>query len=179
MFVLFLLLEDPRKMMDSMKNLPRKKGGDGDYRQYHPLAYSLYWKMAQDKVSDFIQGGRAEVKIVKFEDLVTNPNEIGQDLAEFLQTKLSNTVVKNKKNSSFQGQQKLEFTPTEKWICELINRKYLRQLGYELENVSPRVGDIREIINLSFQFAFYQIQRAFLNQRKRASIKNYIFRLLS
>jgi Sulfotransferase family len=173
------IVRDPRKMMNSLKNLPMNKGGDGDRRQYHPLAYALYWKMAQDKVFNFIDNGRAPVKIIKFEDLVSNPDLIANNLAEFLNTKVNRNINKDKGNTSFQGQQKLEFTSTENWICELINKNYLERLGYEILNTPPRLQDIGEIVNLSCQFTFYQIQRIFVNKGgSRASIKNYIKNLL-
>jgi hypothetical protein len=168
------IMRNPTKMMNSMKNLPMQKGGDGDPRQYHPIVYSLYWKMAYQKVQQFIQAGRAPVQIIKFEDLVKNPEEQAQVIADFLGTTVSTNLSIEQKNSSFKTTKQQEFTPTESWLCQqLIGNTVLHSAGYALEDVKFRIQDIPELIRVTQQFTHYQFQRFFKDKRARESIKAY------
>ncbi len=169
------IMRNPTKMMNSMKNLPMQKGGDGDPRQYHPIVYSLYWKMAYQKVQQFIQTRRAPVQIIKFEDLVKNPQEQAQAIADFLGTNVVNTLSTEQKNSSFKTTKKYEFTPTEAWISQkLIGKTILQSAGYSLEETKFRIQDLPELLRVTTQFTYYQIQRVFSNKRGRESIKAYL-----
>ena len=168
------IMRNPAKMMNSMKNLPMQKGGDGDPKQYHPIVYSLYWKMAYQTVQQFIQSGRAPVKVIKFEDLVQHPVEQAQAIAEFLQTRVSTEVSTDRKNSSFKQKKVHDFTPTEAWISQqLIGNEVLQSAGYSLDNVQFRIQDIPEIARLTWQFTRYQLQRFIKEKRGRESIKAY------
>jgi hypothetical protein len=168
------IMRNPTKMMNSMKNLPMEKGGDGDPRQYHPIIYSLYWKMAYQKVQQFIQAGRAPVQIIKFEDLVQNPQEQAQIIADFLGTTVATPLSIEQNNSSFKTTKKHPFTPTEAWLCQqLIGNTVLQSAGYALEDVKFRIQDIPELIRVTQQFTNYQFQRFFKHERGRESIKAY------
>ncbi len=176
------LVRNPRKVMSSFKNLPEEKGVDGTNRQYHPLAYALYWKMAYQKVTKFIKTKKAPVHIIQFEKLVANPDEQAQQLASFLDTKMSKAIEVKNKNTSFQGQKKRNLTATEVWICQLITGKYMQEMGYKIEeNIRPQFKDLSEILNITSKFSVYQIERlsSYRSSLKQVSIVNYLKNLFA
>jgi len=172
------IMRDPRKVMRSLKNLPNEKGGDGDRKQYHPIAYSLYWKMAYERVQAFIDSGLAPVHTIRFEELVANPTQQAEAIAEFLGTSVSAPVDTKKGNSSFQSQRQIEMTDTESWICEKLAGSTMEQAGYGLSAATPKLGDIPELVRVSAQFTWFQAHRAITNPEKRTSILNFAKSLL-
>ncbi|NEQ95386.1 MAG: sulfotransferase [Cyanothece sp. SIO2G6] len=164
------IMRDPRKVMRSLKNLPNEKGGDGDRKQYHPIAYSLYWKMAYERVQTFIDSGLAPVHIIRFEELVTEPDLQAQTLAQFLGTTVSGPTEVKQGNSSFKSQQQIEMTDTECWICEKLAGATMVKAGYSLSQIRPRFRDIPELLRISTQFVWFQLHRATTDPEKRSSI---------
>ena len=168
------ILRDPRKVMASMKNLVHRKGGDGDPRQYHPVAYALYWKMAYEKVQQFIAGGRAPVAIVRFEELVANPSAIAESLAEFLETEVANQVAVERSNTSFESQKRRDVTATERWLCEQLVGPTMEKAGYEVQHVKPKFQDVIDLGYTSAQFALYQAHRIITDKKRRKSVLAYL-----
>jgi len=168
------IMRDPRKVMRSLKNLPNEKGGDGDRKQYHPIAYSVYWKMAYERVQAFIDSGLAPVHVIRFEELIADPNQHAQTLAAFLTTSVSSPVEVKQGNSSFQSQRQIEMTDTECWLCEKLAGSTMEKAGYSLSGAQPKLRDIPELVRISVQFTWFQVYRATTNPEKRASILNFI-----
>ncbi|MGK7889275.1 MAG: sulfotransferase [Leptolyngbyaceae cyanobacterium] len=172
------IMRDPRKVMRSLKNLPNEKGGDGDRKQYHPIAYSLYWKMAYERVQTFIDSGLAPVHIIRFEELIADPNQQAQALADFLDTTVSAPVEVKQGNSSFKSQQQIEMTDTECWLCEKLAGTTMEKAGYALSQAKPRIRDIPELIRVSTQFTWFQLHRIITEPEGRSSILAFISSLL-
>jgi hypothetical protein len=167
------ILRDPRKVMRSFKNLPRVKTDgkqDGESRQYHPIVYALYWKIAYDKVQDFTARNRAPVEIVKFEDLVETPVAVAERLARFLDTQVTGQVILERVNSSFRQGAACELTNTEVMICEKIAGSQMQKSGYKLFHPEPRLSDVGDLVKTSIDFLAYQLQRMVINRRARTSI---------
>jgi len=94
------IMRDPRRMMASMKYV---RDADGDPRQYHPIVYALYWRMARRAVDAFRAKDRAPVHEVRFEALVSDPDGEARRLAAFLSTSVSATVELGGTNTSFKA----------------------------------------------------------------------------
>ncbi len=171
------ILRDPRKVMRSFKNLPRVKTDgrqDGESRQYHPIVYALYWKIAYDKVQDFSRRNRAPVEVVKFEDLVETPVAVAERLAGFLGTQVTGQVILERVNSSFKQGSVRELTHTEITICEKIAGSQMQKSGYKLFYLQPHLSDMVDLVKTSVDFLAYQLQRMVTNKRARTSIMAFL-----
>jgi hypothetical protein len=171
------ILRDPRKVMRSFKNLPRIKTHgtqDGESRQYHPMVYALYWKLAYDKVQDFSSRNRAPVEIVKFEDLVKTPVAVAERLASFLNTQVTGQVISANINSSFSQGSAYELTHTEVMLCEKIAGSQMQASGYELSHLRPQLSDVVDLTLTSADFMAYQCHRMLTNKRARTSITAFM-----
>lgn len=167
------IMRDPRKMMASKKYVHAQ---DGDTRDYHPLAYANYWKIAYTTVEKFKKQEKAEVFTIKFEDLVAEPEEWAEKLANFLDTTISTDVeVKtSKQNTSFEGKKRKGITDTEVWICEKMVGDTMKQAGYDLENPTPKLLDLVDLLQTSIIFLSYRIQQMLTDRSKFKTIMNYI-----
>ncbi|MEL6552447.1 MAG: sulfotransferase [Cyanobacteria bacterium J06621_11] len=171
------ILRDPRKMMRSFKNLPRLKTSgneDGESRQYHPAVYALYWKSAYEKVQAFIQKGKAPVEVVKFEDLVNDPEAVADRLARFLETTVAGDVFAQRSNSSVRHGSPVELTNTEVVLCEKIAGNYMEAAGYDLTAPRPKLWDAFDLIRTSAVFTRYQIERIATNKKARTSVMAFV-----
>ena len=165
------IVRDPLKVMASMKYVNQQ---DGKPQQYHPIAYALYWKMAYEKVHNFINSKKASVHIVKFEDLVTDPNAEAKQLADFLGTTVSSQISNQGSNTSFASHKRREITKTEAWICEYTAGKTMKLAGYTLQGAYPRLKDLPDLLATSKKFILYQTQRIYQKKDQRSSIFAYL-----
>jgi len=175
------ILRDPRKMMRSFKNLPRVKtdgNQDGESRQYHPAVYALYWKNAYEKVQNFISKGNAPVEIVKFEDLVKDPERVADRLAQFLETTVAGDVCAKTSNASARDRPPTELTNTEVLICEKMAGPFMEAAGYPLSAPQPKATDLIDLLKTSATFTRYQIERIATNKKARTSVIAFIKSIL-
>lgn len=178
------VMRDPRKVMTSFKNLPKQrskgKAPDGVVGQYHPIIYAQYWKMAYCKTMTFINNNpKANVFVVKFEDLIADPEHEATKIAKFLNTKIQKSVQVKRINTSFSSVVNYSLTDTEVWLCELAIGRVMQQAGYELWNLKPKFIDIPNFVNTSFSFLNYQVYRLIMDSRARYSIVTYIKNLIN
>ena len=166
------LLRDPRDIMASYKNLEVWKGGDGDPRSYHPVAYALYWRMSQRRLQEAKRRGVPSIETVRFEDLVADPDAVAERLAGFLSTQQLRSAVVASHNTSRSSGPKRALTDTEQWICQRLAGIEISEAGYELRNVSPKVGDIPEVLRVTKDFVVFQLGRLATDPEKRQSILN-------
>ena len=172
------LLRDPRDIMRSYKNLEVSKGGDGDPRSYHPIAYSLYWRMSQRRLQAAKQRGTLEVETVRFEQLVSHPDVVAERLASFLSTSTTRTAEVESHNSSLrQGSQRV-LTDTEQWICQRLAGPELAAAGYGLRPVHPHLRDSIELLRVTKDFVVFQVGRAVSDPEKRRSVLNVATNIL-
>ena len=171
------IVRDPRKVLQSFKNLPKVKthgSQDGISRQYHPIVYSLYWKKAYQTVQAFIERDRAPVETIKFEDLVHRPEDTADRLAKFLGTTVSGDVVVTQSNSSLKQGAKRELTNLEITLCEKITGPYLDKVGYQSSKSKPKLTEVLDLLETSLTFATYQLERVIRNKKGRDSILAFL-----
>lgn len=173
------LLRDPRDIMRSYKNLDVWKGGDGDPRSYHPVAYALYWRMSQRRLTKAKWRGKPPVEVVRFEDLVADPDAVAGRLADFLETQQLHSSVVESHNTSRSSGPKRALTATEIWICQRIAGQEMTAAGYSLRSVKPKLSDGPEVIRVTKDFAVFQVARLFRDPEKRQSIVNVARNLVS
>ncbi len=166
------LLRDPRDIMRSYKNLEASKGGDGDPRSYHPVAYSLYWRMSQRRLQAAKREGQLAIETVRFEDLVADSDAVADRLAAFLSTSTTRSAEVDSHNSSHRSGPKRTLTDTEQWICQRLAGPELAAAGYGLRPVRPRVGDAFELLRVTISFVVFQVSRSVTDPEKRRSVLN-------
>jgi hypothetical protein len=175
----FYIVRNPHKVMNSLKNLPSVKekvlGRDGCAEQYHPIAYAIYWKMAYEAVTSFkASHPNVDVFTIKFEDLISQPDDEAQKIANLLQTTVTRSVKVERNNSSFDNRQPVPLTSTEKWLCEKIAGGYMQELGYELQATNPSLADLPDLIKTTTKFTRYQTRRITKEGKARHSVASYI-----
>jgi len=174
------IVRDPRKVLQSYKNLPRVKthgSQDGVHRQYHPVIYSWYWKNSYKTVQAFIKQNLAAVEIVKFEDLIKNPQLVADRIANFLNASVSGKVTIAQGNSSLKQGSERKLTNLEINICEKIVGSCMEQAGYKFSRVSSQFSEIFDLLDTSFTFTIYQLERIIKDKKSRGSIFTFIKRL--
>ena len=166
------LLRDPRDIMRSYKNLEVAHGGDGDPRSYHPIAYSLYWRMSQRRLQAAKGSGSLDIETIRFEELIADPDAVAERLASFLSTATTRTANVESHNSSLRRGPKRSLTETEQWICQRLAGPELAAAGYELRPVRPRARDAAELLRVTKDFLVFQTSRAISDPEKRRSVRN-------
>ena len=169
------IMRDPRTMMASLKYV---HSNDGDPRQFHPLIYALYWKMAYRKVERFASLHEKQVHVVEFEEMVKYPERTASALAEYLDTSVIKSISVRGRNTSFPSDERKSISSTERWICESIAGDAMREAGYELSNTKPRLGDVPDLFATSIRFTLYQLNRFFKSRDRRGSIIIFVAALL-
>lgn len=161
---------DPRSMMRSLKYV---HDVDGNPKQYHPVAYSLYWKSCAKKIFSMQKQG-VDFLVVKFEKLVSDTTGVAQEIATFLDSPITKELDIKKSNSSFHDKKKQELTSTEIWLIEKLIGDALTDSGYEKSGKLPGVLGFLEVIRVSFVFVFYQVARVRKQKSALVSIKSMI-----
>ncbi len=169
------IMRDPRKMMASMKYV---RSEDGDPRQYHPVPYALYWKMAHRTVHGFQAKELAPMLEMRFEQLVADPDEAAARAGAFLDAEVSGKVPVQGKNTSFGSGKRKDITATERWICERLAGEAMAEAGYESSGARPRVRDLPDLAFTTLRFSLYQAGRLLRRGDARASVGAYLKNLM-
>ena len=165
------LLRDPRKTMASLKYVPKN---DGDRRQYHPVAYAQYWKMAVEHYKRFAVAHPEDILFVRLEDVTAQPDQTVARIAEFLGATVAGKVPVREPNSSFRSGDRKTITPTEAWICDHIARNAMREAGYEVGETGFRLRDLPDLLRTTTRFTAYQTRRLLTNPKGRVQILAYL-----
>jgi hypothetical protein len=164
---------DPRRVMASMKYVNDQNGKPA---QYHPLIYSRYWRMAAETMMR--AGGPTEVHLVRFEELIADPNGEARKIAQFLGGTFDGEIERSDGNTSFAPGKRKSITPTEEWICERVAGEVMRSLDYPAGHGRLRLRDLPDLLWTSGRFAAHQLQRAIKSPAARQSIKAFVLRML-
>jgi len=169
------LFRDPRMILSSYKFA----SGEGhDKRRYHPVIYSFYWRTA---VRSYLKvSNRKQVLMLRYEDIIGNPNATLIALENFLGTTISTiNLAELGNNSSFSGKTRKAISESEKWLCEKICKYEMLHLGYKPSQSTFKKSDILELTLLSGKFLLFQTKRFLLNQDARQRILSFIYRIHS
>lgn len=169
------IMRDPRAMMASMKYV---RAEDGDPRQYHPVAYALYWKMAHRAMARFLERGGAPMEVVRFEELVADPDAVAARLGAFLKADVTGPVPVRGKNTSFGSGPRKTITETERWICERLAGETMSHAGYPPEGARPRLRDLGDLLRTTARFSVYQSGRLLTRGDARGSVAAFLRTLL-
>ena len=169
------VMRDPRKMMASFKFVRREDGFRG---QYHPVVYARYWKMAFEAYERFARGGKAPILVVRFEQLVADPDGEAERLAEFLGTTYRPRVAEHSANTSFGGGRRKTLTPTETWMCQKFAGAAMEAAEYPLERCGPRFRDLPDLMATSVRFAGFQLYRLYRWPRDAHTIATFVKRTI-
>ncbi len=165
------LVRDPRKVMASKKYVD---GEDGTPGEYHPVIYARYWRMSVEAAFEIREKIGDRILMMKFEDLVGDPNQAAEELATFLGSKFSGDVQRDKGNTSFTGKQRKGLTALEERICEKVAGETMLDLGYELRKPKPQAADLLDLAWRSCRFTWSQLRRFVTNGDARQSIMMFI-----
>lgn len=172
---MILILRDPRAVLASFKYL---SGEDGTRRQYHPLVYARYWRLAETEARAEADRQGVPLHVVRFESLTAEPDAEARRLAEFLGTECASTVPAMGANTSFRdGARRRGLTPTETWLCERIAGDAMRRQGYAVGGSRPRLRDLPDLAWTSLRFATYQAWRLVRDPAARHSVASFARRL--
>jgi hypothetical protein len=166
---------DPRDMMRSLKYV---HSNDGNPRQYHPVAYSLYWKSCAAKIKQLRKQGCASL-VLKFDDLVRSPSDVAAEVARHLGLSVPNEMLVKEKNSSFKNKKKQDLTSTEIWIIEKIIGRDLELFGFQTSSSKPSFLGAFEVIRVSVVFLIYQVGRVVKKSSSLVSIKSFIYSIFA
>ena len=173
------MIRDPRDILLSQKNkwrlrflghshIPLKESLRA-WANYHPVVVSKIWKRAIEEIERWKNDKR--VLIVRFEDLLDNPEEILKKICDFLKIEYQpqmllvpevgssldrfNPEKLGLDSTKKQRWKKGGLSTTEIYICEEINRYELLKYGYNISKTLPDViGIFKETILLSLKITF-------------------------
>ncbi len=169
------LYRDPRDVLASYKYIGGRRQ-DGNPGQYHPLVYAMYWRMAAKKMKRLQAELPDRVCEVKFENLVEQPNDVGQQLARFLDSRLTRSIERKQPNSSFNlnGNGRNTISNLEVKICESVIGDELTRKGYEFVHPSFKSQDIVEFCAITIRFFVYQAKRLIGSRAKLVSVVTFL-----
>lgn len=167
----------PSKYMQYLKNL------------YHPVSTSLLWKASMQRV---IKIGKyvpeKNLMIVRYEDLVTQPVRIAQEICDLIGERFEPDMLSIKdNNSSTPGQSEGIFTssvgrwhtglkPEEAWIAQYIARKELEKTGYGCERLN---ASYIKVACSFFSFPFALGRGLYANRSTRGPLLPYLRRRIA
>lgn len=154
------MVRDPRDVLLSQKRKWKRRFLGGAHAtwfetirawtNYHPLTISRLWNSAisaREQVKD------KRVMSVKFEELLSNPDKTIEGICYFLGIPFSPDMKQVPQVGSSSGLDKADtrginadraqswskggLSRTEIWFCQRICRTYMKQLGYEVVEISP------------------------------------------
>lgn len=156
---------------------------------YHPILTSLLWKAAVKQIrvaQDLVPPDH--LLIMRYEDLVTQPEATIHTLCQFLQEPYDENMLQIEvNNSSFEVQEHGIFsTSTQRWkqhlscehvyIAECIVRPELQQLGYPTANVQPNA---LKLLHIAASFPYALCRALHANRSVRGPLLPYLKRRMA
>jgi len=158
-------------------------------RLYHPVVTSLLWKASMIKLKQIQEEVPSDsVLIVKYEDLVGNPERTVNKICACIEEKFEPSMLDvESQNSSYGSGGTGIFStsvdrwvkgldPQEIWIAQLLCRSEMELLGYKMEKVN--INYFR--VALTFIMTPYALLRALhANKESRGPLIPYLIRRLA
>jgi hypothetical protein len=116
---------------------------------YHPITISKLWNSSAEQVANSI--GKNNVYLLKFEELLKNPEQKIKELCDFLNIefqqsmllipRIGSSIIYDQKTFGIDKNRTGQFlkglTSTEIYLCQKITAQYRNQFGYEDVQVRP------------------------------------------
>lgn len=151
---LIFLMRAPHEVLASYKFMA-KGHQDGHPWQYHPIALAFYWRMAARSYLKAVD--EQETLLVRFHDLVADPEDIARQIAGFLGQDAPQIVQKPAQpNSSFQKGKKRSLNGLELWLIEKITCKESAALGFENKRAAIGLFDVFDVLKTSVTFLLFR-----------------------
>jgi len=172
------LVRDPRDVLASKKirrsepldHLPINVGSKSSTLKYNATLDSLSWWEAEHAGDRALIEYPEQVARIRYEDLVTNPEETTSTVAQFLgiestaltldvpwrnATSVSKEQAGNAISPAAVGKGLKQLTDGELAVCQLINGKSMSQLGYELKSLgfSAKLQSTLQLLSASPELA--------------------------
>lgn len=159
MRVIFLM-RTPQDVLASYKYM-RSDSEDGDAAQYHPLSHAVYWRMAAKSYLDAKAKFKDKVMLLKFEDLVAEPNQAARQVASFLDTKVPEGVdIPSRPNSSFRTNGKRQsLNGLELSLLDKIAGDMRDELGFDAAKQKLSASDFVDFTKTSLVFTNFRIKK--------------------
>lgn len=188
------MIRDPRDFLASYKNMQaiRRLDEKSDERRritelYHPVQTSLLWLASARLIRKFTTSKvyNNRVRVVRYEDLVTEPSVVLTKLCAFLEIPFEQNLLNVTANNSSFGQTAQpgifsnslgrwqdSLSPSEAWWVQRLTHSALKDFGYDSE---PILVPLHQLIKtlMSSPFALVRALRA--NQKKRGPLLGYVF----
>lgn len=126
---------------------------------YHPVVTSLLWKASMRAVETMKRKvPQDNLAIVRYEDLVLEPAIVVRKVCEVIEEEFEEEMLEiDTNNSSSQtdatgifntsiGRWRDKLSNEEVWLAQKIGGEELRKLGYKVEHLSPRAGDVVRVV---------------------------------
>jgi len=181
------LVRDPRDYLASYKNYWRRSNESWRVRAlYHPINSSLLWRSTWSHLSRVARAdGSNRVLLVRYEDLVFDPERNARSICAFLGIDFLPEVLEvYSSNSSFGSQAEGIFsssvgrwrealTEAEVWWCQRITGSALTRLGYAAAPVQARAGSVARLLLTS---PISLASGLWANRAKRGPLAGYLAR---
>lgn len=168
------LFRAPERVLASFKHMPDGHR-DGDPRQYHPLAYALYWRKSAEAYERWRQALPGRTIRVRFEEMVEDPRETAVRLAAFLGETFDGPVRSAEANTSFRGGRRA-LTGLETALLRRVAGPAAQRVGYRIDPEPVRAGDFWDLPATTARFGLYQMRRLRGDQGRLRQVRRLLGR---
>ncbi len=148
-------------------------------KQYHPIQAALVWRGYAKSILNVSKRYANKVKIVRNEHLIDHPKKVLLDVALFLdlpKDEMFTDVIPPRTNSSIMGNKKLKLDSADMFWLNLLAKKQIRELGYDLKSMP---FDYFKIVFTLFKLPLWGWRTVLLLQKNsKCNIFIYILRWL-
>lgn len=181
------MLRDPRAFLASYKNLWKITGKQEERRirsLYHPLLSSVYWRSANSILFKYAASNK-NLHIVRYKNLVTNPEREVQGVVRFLGQEYDGTMLEVENSNSSFGEERTgifttsltkwreELEPHEIWIAQRVNKSMLERMELSPEPANPRLAAILWTVGSA---PFSLLRTFWTNSERRGPLLEYLWR---
>jgi len=152
------IIRNPYDVLRSFKFIT-EDNQDGHPGRYHPIFYSLYWRVAVKTFNKQNRKNSSQVMLLTFDQLTKKTQESAKKIAEFLgTTSPENIDIPSKPNSSFSRKtDKAVLTGLECLIINVLCKKEMKKLGFEIRKPKLKLYDFIELFKTSLRFIKFKL----------------------
>jgi len=163
------IMRRPDNVLSSYKNMP-PDSQDGHPGNYHPLTHAWLWRSAADAWLDLSKRYPGRFLLVRFEDLVSNPQEVANRAAQFLGTEMPEVIhAPPRPNTSYTGTSIRRLTGLEHLILSSMVGNRAHDLGFDgAAGPKVRFQDAGDLVATTARFATHRSRR--VTRRLRAKM---------